>query len=82
MAGCYKPDAAIFRHALQKAGVQPYEAVHIGDIPEVDVAGAQGAGLRGVWFNPSANEVTSAVKPDATVRDFSELPALLAGWRA
>ncbi len=45
-AGVRKPDPAIFRIALEKAGVRPEDAVHVGDLPEEDAEGARRAGLR------------------------------------
>jgi putative hydrolase of the HAD superfamily len=46
--GVAKPDPAIFRHALERHGVAPAEALHVGDSPGDDVAGAAAAGLLGV----------------------------------
>jgi putative hydrolase of the HAD superfamily len=43
--GTGKPAPAIFRHALTLAGVPAADAVHVGDTPEVDVAGARAAGI-------------------------------------
>ncbi|MGD0197445.1 MAG: HAD-IA family hydrolase [Solirubrobacteraceae bacterium] len=43
--GRSKPDPAVFRAALEIAGVEPSEAVHIGDSAEDDVAGARAAGI-------------------------------------
>jgi putative hydrolase of the HAD superfamily len=43
-AGAAKPDPAIFRVALDRLGVDPARAVHIGDEPE-DAEGAAAAGL-------------------------------------
>ncbi len=43
-----KPDPEIFRVACNAAGVSPSEAVHVGDDPENDVAGANSAGLVGL----------------------------------
>ena len=40
-----KPDARIFRRALELAQVEPSEAVHIGDSVFTDVRGAQNAGV-------------------------------------
>ena len=36
-AGVRKPDPGIFRLALEKAGVAPDEAIHVGDLAEEDV---------------------------------------------
>jgi len=44
-AGAAKPDPAVFRLALERLGVQPGRALHIGDEPE-DEEGAQAAGMR------------------------------------
>jgi putative hydrolase of the HAD superfamily len=43
--GVAKPDPAIFRHALTLAGVPAANALHVGDTPELDVAGARAAGI-------------------------------------
>jgi len=45
-AGARKPDPAIFGPALELAGCEPAEAVHVGDQPGEDVAGARAAGIR------------------------------------
>jgi FMN phosphatase YigB (HAD superfamily) len=78
--GHAKPDPRIFQHALQQASVEPREALMIGDWALGDVGGAQAAGMRGVWFNPEGHPTPEGVTPDATVRSFAELPALLAEW--
>jgi putative hydrolase of the HAD superfamily len=44
--GSRKPDVGIFRAALELAGCEPVEALHVGDTPEEDVAGARAAGIR------------------------------------
>jgi putative hydrolase of the HAD superfamily len=46
--GRRKPDGAIFKKALAEAGVEPHEAMHVGDQPLEDVEGARAAGLRAV----------------------------------
>ena len=50
--GVEKPDPAIFRHALDALGVDPARAVHVGDTPAADVAGAIAAGARPVLVDP------------------------------
>ena len=79
-AGCYKPDERIFRYALERAGVEPHEAIHIGDGLETDVAGALGAGMRAIWFNPEGREPEDGIVPDATISSYAELPPLLENW--
>lgn len=50
-AGTTKPNPGIFREALRRAGVQPAEAVYVGDQYQVDVAGARNAGMKGVLLD-------------------------------
>ena len=47
--GVAKPDARIFARALERLGVDAADAMFVGDHPEIDVAGAQDAGLVAVW---------------------------------
>jgi HAD superfamily hydrolase (TIGR01549 family) len=49
--GVSKPDPAIFRAALDRAGATAKEAVMLGDSWENDVVGAHGVGIRPIWFN-------------------------------
>lgn len=51
--GAAKPDPTIFLHALGRLGVPAARAVHCGDSPEADCAGALGAGIRGVLIDRS-----------------------------
>jgi HAD superfamily hydrolase (TIGR01549 family) len=46
-----KPDARIYRIALERAGARAQDAAMVGDSWENDVLGARGAGIRPVWFN-------------------------------
>jgi putative hydrolase of the HAD superfamily len=46
--GLEKPDARIFHEGARRIGVEPADCAYVGDIYEIDVAGAQGAGLQAV----------------------------------
>ncbi|NUT78297.1 HAD-IA family hydrolase [Pseudomonas sp. C1C7] len=80
--GIAKPDARLFHEALQRGGVTARAAVHIGDHPGDDIAGAQQAGLRAIWFNPAGKIWEAERLPDAEIRSLTELPALLALWNS
>lgn len=43
-----KPSPAVFHAALELAGAEPHEAIHVGDSLEGDVEGARAAGVRAV----------------------------------
>ncbi|MGA1735376.1 MAG: HAD family hydrolase [Gammaproteobacteria bacterium] len=51
--GAPKPQPAIFEAALQRAGLGPEQAVHIGDHAVDDVQGAAAVGMKTVWVNES-----------------------------
>lgn len=67
--GAPKPDRRIFEAALERAGCDAGECVHVGDSPVADVDGAQAAGIRGLLLDRSgaAGDLSSLL----------ELPALL-----
>jgi HAD superfamily hydrolase (TIGR01509 family) len=48
LAGVEKPDPRIFHAALDALGVAPEEALYVGDLYEIDVLGAQAAGIDAV----------------------------------
>jgi len=81
--GARKPDPLFYRAALLRAGfagvpLAPERAVMVGDSLTNDVAGAQAAGLRAVWLNPSqARREAGAAAPDAEIRRLADLPEAL-----
>lgn len=75
--GVAKPDPAIFAHACAAAGVRPDEAMHVGDLLDVDAYGARDAGLRGVWLDRRHRHDGSAAGV-TVVSDLAGVPALVA----
>jgi putative hydrolase of the HAD superfamily len=49
--GVRKPDAEIFRRGVRRVGVEPREALYVGDLPFTDARGAEAAGLHGLWLD-------------------------------
>ena len=49
--GCNKPQPEIFRKALRRAGVEASEAIYVGDQYQVDVVGANKAGIKGLLLD-------------------------------
>jgi FMN hydrolase / 5-amino-6-(5-phospho-D-ribitylamino)uracil phosphatase len=49
--GKVKPDPTIFRKALARLGIEPGEAVMVGDHPEDDIEGARAVGMRAVLID-------------------------------
>jgi putative hydrolase of the HAD superfamily len=49
-AGSCKPDPAIYRYALSKAGVAADHVLFVGDSPVHDIEGPAAAGMRTAWL--------------------------------
>jgi putative hydrolase of the HAD superfamily len=73
--GVEKPDPRIFRMALERMGIEPHDAVYVGDVYEIDVAGARAAGMRAILLDPLSR--LGHLDCDR-VAALHELPALLA----
>jgi len=48
--GLHKPDPAFYQWALDKAGVQPHEALMVGDRIDNDIRPAKSLGMRTAWL--------------------------------
>lgn len=76
--GAAKPAPTIFAEAVSRAGVSAAETLHVGDHPEIDIAGAQEAGLRTAWINRNGDGWPRHVAPpDVIVSTMSELVTVL-----
>lgn len=78
--GVYKPDATIFRHALDGLGdVDPARAAHVGDLRRTDVAGALAMGMTAVRYTGVADDPTEGPEGHHVLADHADLPGLLLG---
>jgi HAD superfamily hydrolase (TIGR01549 family) len=76
--GIAKPDASIFRLALNKLPVEPEDVWHVGDSLAADVAGAKAVGLTAVWLNRRGLiRGQGDPEPDLEISSLSNLMALL-----
>jgi HAD superfamily hydrolase (TIGR01509 family) len=55
--GIEKPDPRIFQAALKALGVEPDEALYVGDLYEVDIVGARAAGMEAVLLGKPSGSV-------------------------
>ena len=69
--GFRKPHPEIFKTALALMETQPEQTWFVGDKPEIDIAGAQAVGIKGIWYNPTATQ-NSEVEPFFEVRSWME----------
>jgi len=76
-----KPSADFFQIALDDMGLKADEAAIIGDDIDADVAGGQGAGLKGILVRTGKYRQSytdaSAVKPDLIIDSVVNLPDVL-----
>jgi HAD superfamily hydrolase (TIGR01509 family) len=72
--GVRKPAPEIFHLTLARLGVSPGEAVHVGDDPVLDVAGARSAGMRVIQVAPEAGPAGA----DLAIGGLAELPGAIA----
>ena len=75
--GAPKPDARMFRHALDGIGVGPESAVHVGDLRRTDVAGARALGMRTIRFKGVYDDDSEHPDADVVLGSMIELPILL-----
>jgi putative hydrolase of the HAD superfamily len=67
--GVRKPSPQIFEHALALAGVAAADAVHVGDSPAEDVAGARAAGIEPVLIKRDGGSGPPGVRTIASLAD-------------
>ncbi|HET9693702.1 MAG TPA: HAD family hydrolase [Steroidobacteraceae bacterium] len=77
-AGMLKPDPRIFDILLQRAGLQPAQAAHVGDDQEADIEGARAAGVLPVWLNRAGVAWDrESPAPDVVIASLDALPEAL-----
>ena len=73
--GCAKPDPRIFLEACRRVRVEPAEALHVGDDPELDVRAARAAGLQAAWIRRPDLARAKAQDPAQDPANDPDLPA-------
>lgn len=87
-SGYYKTDPRIYLSAVNQLqrrnpAIKPANVAHIGDSLRFDVAGAQAAGLRTIWYNADGHgakgrNASAGTAPDVEIASMKELPAAVA----
>jgi putative hydrolase of the HAD superfamily len=69
-AGARKPEPAIFARALELAGCEAADALHVGDTPQEDVAGARATGIRPLLLDRSGDgDISSLIEIEEHLGD-------------
>ena len=61
--GIRKPHPLVFRGMVGRLHVKPGRCWYVGDRIDLDVAGAQGAGLKAIWLNRKGESAPSTIVP-------------------
>jgi len=81
-----KPHAKAFHASAAALGVDPAEAVYVGDRPFEDVHGSQAVGMRAIWVPhseiPVAQQVSVDVTPDGIAHELLDILDILDGWQS
>jgi putative hydrolase of the HAD superfamily len=73
VVGVAKPDPRIFEIALERLGVSPDHAIHVGDTPAADAVGARAAGVTPVLIDPHNDHPDFDGLRAATLQGVAEL---------
>jgi HAD superfamily hydrolase (TIGR01509 family) len=76
--GWRKPRPEIFAETLRRLGLRPEEVIFVGDTPEVDVVGAQAAGMHVIWIDHGTKPIPPGTPaPTYTVSAFTDIKQIL-----
>lgn len=69
-----KPNPRLFTTCLDELGIEPSNAVHVGDSFKSDIVGAIDAGMRTIWVQTREQVMKPEYKPDAVISSLLEFP--------
>ena len=75
--GATKPLPEQFLRTMALLGSRPENTAHIGDLPETDLSGARGVGMKALLFVGVSHRQDGRQLADATFEDYGELEELL-----
>jgi FMN phosphatase YigB (HAD superfamily) len=76
--GYCKPDARMFALTLTELGAEPAEAMHVGDMPGTDIAGAKAMGMVTIRCTGAVDRQEPPAA-DYVISDHREIPAIIDG---
>ncbi|MEV5028222.1 HAD family hydrolase [Paenibacillus sp. LPE1-1-1.1] len=72
-----KPAAAIFKHALERLGIETEHGIMVGDKLTTDILGANTIGMTSVWINRHGAVRNDEIIPTHEIKHLEELLQLL-----
>lgn len=76
--GFKKPDPKFFEYLLEKEGLAKKDCIVIGDSLFSDIKGANAAGIKSIWYTPTAEKAVGAL-PDFTATTYEQILRILDG---
>jgi len=76
-AGATKPRPVVFERTLAALGAAPAEAAHVGDLPETDLVGARGVGMKAILFLGVSGREDGREMADGVFASYGELEDVL-----
>ncbi len=76
--GHYKPAPQIFEAALGALGTAPGDAMHVGDLPRTDIAGATALGMRTARYRGMNDEPEGGAEAEFVLDSHAELLEVIA----
>jgi len=77
--GAAKPLPEQFLRTLAVLEARPEQAAHVGDLPETDLTGARGVGMKAILFLGVSDRQDGRPLADGVFEEYSELEGLLKG---
>jgi putative hydrolase of the HAD superfamily len=74
--GHKKPSKEFFGYILSDLGLEPSQAIMVGDDFEADVVGANNCGIQAIWYNSRTEENRESLM-HRTIHDLRSLPKVL-----
>lgn len=71
--GLFKPHPKMFEIPLEIFNCKPQNAIHIGDMLETDVKGAQDFKMKTIWLNDKNSPRSTEILPDYEIKQISEV---------
>jgi putative hydrolase of the HAD superfamily len=68
-----KPHPSIFELAMTHLDMNPAEILFVGDDISMDIAGAQGVGMKSAWLNRGGKNLPVGINPDYELHSLEDL---------
>lgn len=72
-----KPAASLFRHAMERLGIEAEDGIMVGDKLTTDIAGANTIGMTSVWINRDGKAHQEDIVPSYEISHLQQLIPLL-----